>query len=89
MCVEVWYPCRLRCGAMFSVFNRKIASCYDTMGLFVDSKNKMASAREKLESHQKEGLSIVQVNDEDTKKQINDYLTKLVSCLGHYVQRCN
>ena len=44
MCVEVWYPCKLKTDAWFHVFNKKIASCYDTMGLFVDSKNKMAEA---------------------------------------------
>lgn len=88
MCVEVWYPCKLRNGSVFSVFNRKIASCYDTMGLFVDSKNKMAAAREKLQQAQKEVLPIVKVNDEDSKKQIHNDLTKFVSCLCNYVQ-CN
>ena len=34
-CVEVWYPCKLKNGSSFGIFNKKIADCYDTMGLFV------------------------------------------------------
>ena len=80
MCVEIWYPCKLKTGAMFSVFRKSYAQCYDTMGLFVDTKSKMAEARRKLEASQ-EVETIVQVNDEVTKKQVNDDLRKLVTLL--------
>ena len=80
MCVEVWYPCKLKTGAMFNVFRKSYAECYDTMGLFVDTKSKMAEARRKLEASQ-EVETIVQVNDEVTKKQVNDDLCKLVTLL--------
>jgi len=46
MCVEYWYPCKLKSESMFYVFNKKIADCYDTMALFVDSNDKMAAARQ-------------------------------------------
>lgn len=46
MCVEYWYPCKLKNDAIFHVFNKKIASCYDTMALFIDSNNKMSQARQ-------------------------------------------
>lgn len=36
MCVEVWYPCKLKVGSLFCIFHKKIADCYDTMALFVD-----------------------------------------------------
>ena len=85
MCVEIWYPCKLKNGAIFGIFNKKIASCYDTMGLFVDSKNKMAVARQQL--HRKEE-TIIEVNDVNTKKQVFENLTNFVSVLNNYVQRC-
>lgn len=37
MAVEVWYPCQLKNSSEFCVFNKKIASCYDTMALFVEA----------------------------------------------------
>lgn len=46
MVVEYWYPVRTRVGSSFGVFRKKIADCYDTMGLFVDSNNKMSVARQ-------------------------------------------
>lgn len=46
MVVEYWYPVRTRVGSSFGVFRKKIANCYDTMGLFVDSNNKMSVARQ-------------------------------------------
>lgn len=85
MCVEIWYPCKLKNDAWFYIFNKKIASCYDTMGLFVDSKNKMAEAREKLNKAQKEATTIVNVNDEDTKKQVSENMHKFVAVLSNYV----
>ena len=87
MCVEIWYPCRLKTDAMFHVFNKKIASCYDTMGLFVDTKSKMAEARRKVQASQ-EVKTIVQVNDEASKKQVHEDMSKLVTVLSSYVQ-CN
>lgn len=35
--IEYWYPCQLKNTSEFCIFNKKIASCYDTMALFVDS----------------------------------------------------
>lgn len=87
MCVEVWYPCKLKTGAMFSVFRKSYAECYDTMGLFVDTKNKMAEARRKLVAAQ-EVKTIVQVNDEAKKKQINNDLYKLCTVLSFYARSC-
>ena len=46
MVVEYWYPVRTRVGSSFGVFRKKVADCYDTMGLFVDSGNKMSVARQ-------------------------------------------
>lgn len=84
--VEIWYPCKLKNSFHLCRFNKKIASCYDTMGLFVDSKNKMAAARQKLERVQKEGLSIVQVNDEISKQQVTENIQCFIDVLSCYIQ---
>ena len=64
MCIEYWYPVKSRVGSNFGVFNSRIANCYDTMGLFVDSKNKMSVARqradEELERQEKNKKSLFQ-----------------------------
>lgn len=85
MCVEVWYPCKLKVGSIFCIFHKKIAECYDTMGLFVDSKNKMAQARSQLESKQKGDEKIGDVSDPDTKATVNKDIVKLVTCLNTYI----
>lgn len=54
MCVEIWYPCKLKCSSSFNIFHKRIADCYDTMGLFVDSNSKMAQARQQLEQAQQQ-----------------------------------
>lgn len=87
--VDIWYPCKLKNGSEFCVFNKKIASCYDTMGLFVDSKNKMAAARQKVERIRKEATPIVQVKDEDSKKQVTQNMSKFVNVLSSYIQYSN
>lgn len=87
MVIEIWYPCKLKTGSSMKFFNKRIADCYDTMGLFVDTKSKMAEARRKLVAAQ-EVETIVQVNDEATKKQVNDDLYKLCTVLSSYARSC-
>lgn len=78
MCVEVWYPCKLKNGSMFYIFNRKIANCYDTMALFVDSKVKNKKAVKN------DGASYVVHQDEQVRKNIS----QLCSLLRTYILRC-
>lgn len=78
MCVEVWYPCKLKNGSMFYIFNRKIANCYDTMALFVDSKVKNKKAVKN------DGASDVVHQDEQVRKNIS----QLCSLLRTYILRC-
>lgn len=33
-CVEYWYPCKLKTSTQLCRFNKRVASCYDTMALF-------------------------------------------------------
>lgn len=87
-CVEVWYPCKLKNGSSFGIFNKKIADCYDTMGLFVDSQNKMAAARQAMEQKQKEALTIVQVNDEVTKEQVHNDMSDFAALLRYRIRQC-
>lgn len=78
--VEYWYPCKLRVGSEFKIFHRRIAKCYDTMALFVGENKNVELA--------KEVKTIVQVNDEASKKQVHEDMSKLVTVLSSYVQ-CN
>lgn len=39
MTLEIWYPCKMRIGSRFCKFHKKIASCYDTMALFVGNES--------------------------------------------------
>ena len=90
MCVEYWYPCKLRSGSTFCIFHKSIADCYDTMELFVDSANKMSVARREQQAQlkEKEVETIDKVNDSRTKKQVVEGLSQLVHVLDNYVQRC-
>ena len=67
MCVEIWYPCKLKTDALFYVFNKKTASCYDTMGLFVDKNSEMAAARGMLTKVQ----GVKQNDTKATEKQVS------------------
>lgn len=82
--VEYWYPCKLRNSSKLCVFNRRIASCYDTMGLFVDSDNKMSLHRSQRDLKE---LKINEVNDKVVKEQISNDMSKLVNLLRSYIQR--
>lgn len=80
--VEYWYPCKFKTQSLMNKFDKRIASCYDTMGLFVDSQNKMSLARQELNT--KEVISIAKVNDSDSKKQISENLSMFCSVLRRY-----
>ena len=70
MCVEYWYPCKLKNEAMFHVFNKRIASCYDTMALFIDSDNKMSQARHNMEQAQQQHQTLPPSITKTTKNAV-------------------
>lgn len=35
--VDIWYPCKMKTGSSFHILNKRIADCYDTMALFINS----------------------------------------------------
>lgn len=77
MSIEYWYPVKIRVGSTFGIFHKRIADCYDTMGLFVDSNNKMSVARQladeelrKQEKHKKR-FKIWQKIKKFTHQQVN------------------
>lgn len=82
--VEYWYPCSLRSGSRLYFFNKKIACCYDTMSLFVDSNNKLSNARNKnLPSEVKK---IAKTKKIDVKEQqIRKNIVKFTSVLRAYI----
>ncbi len=86
--VDIWYPCKLYNGNQWMIFNKKIASCYDTLGLIEGSKfSEKRKAAESSVNNSKGVLKIANVHDPITKKQVHNDLTKLVNCICDYVQR--
>ena len=88
--VDIWYPCKLRNGSQWMIFNKKIASCYDTLGLIEGSKfseNRKSLESESIVDKSKGVLKIANVHDPITKKQVRNDLTQLVNCLFSYVGR--
>lgn len=64
MTIEMWYPCKMRISSHFFKFHKKIASCYDTMALFVgkDSSSSVSSETTKT----KKSSKVVIVNEQTT-----------------------
>lgn len=66
--LEMWYPCKMRIGSKFCKFHKKIASCYDTMALFVGN-----------ESDNKPTNKVVIINEQatnnDTQSEQDDKTT--------------
>ena len=99
MCVEYWYPCKLKNEAMFHVFNKRIASCYDTMALFIDSDNKMSQSRQKMEQAQQQHRTLPPSITKTTKNavtvagavlisdkvRIKKHMSALVNVLSGYI----
>ena len=86
--VDIWYPCKLRNGSQWMIFNKKIASCYDTLGLIEGSKfSEKRKVAESSVNKSKGVLKIANVHDPITKKQVRNDLTQLVNCLCAYVGR--
>lgn len=77
MSIEYWYPVKSRVGSNFGVFHKRIADCYDTMGLFVDSNNKMSVARQLADAElqrkekNKKRFKILQKIKKFTYQQVN------------------
>jgi len=99
--IERWYPAQTRVGSSFGIFNKRIANCYDTMGLFVDSKNKMSLARQAVEqelSRQEKNKKTfwqrlfrkkrgVTVAKNKDKREVQENISRFVDVLNSYVVR--
>lgn len=84
LAVEYWYPCGLRSGSRLYFFNKKIACCYDTMLLFVDSNNKLSNARNKnLPSEVKKSAKTKKIDVKE--QQIQKKIVKFTSILRAYI----
>lgn len=89
--VEYWYPCRMRNGGSFHKFDRKKASCYDTMALFID--NPYTEALEEQPKKQDKsknkkrvrGWSDEQVTNNDTQRKQDDKTTINIDCVSYDV----
>lgn len=89
MVVEIWYPCKLKNGSQMCIFNKKIASVYNTMELFIDDKNSVVGCdrSDQQDNPSTKELKINEINDTTVKKQVNNDLLKLVNCINSYIFR--
>ena len=90
--VDIWYPMQMTDKTKWCLFNKKVADCYDTMGMFVGSKamdklnEKAASAA--LKSKKSYGADSIACVKSFTKKQkVNNDLSKLCSVLNCYIKQ--
>ena len=82
--IDIWYPMQMKDKTQFCLFNKRIADCYDTMGLFVGSKA-MDSLQSKVKYTSKGGETISNVKNYRKKQQVRKDLSKLCTCLTSYV----
>ena len=84
--IDIWYPMQLHDKTHWCFFNKRIADCYDTMGLFVGSKS-MDKLQFKSQSLNKlkGGETISNVKSFKKKQQVKNDLTKFVNLLNTYV----
>ena len=71
-CVSYWYPIRQCNGKSIIRFNRRKASCYDTMALFID---KPVAAQTYTNSKSKVVKKIEQATSNDTQQKQDDKTT--------------
>lgn len=86
--IDIWYPMTMVDKTQWSFFNKRIADCYDTMGMFVGSKamDKLLE-RQNIENSKKGVETISNVKNFRKKEQVNKDLSKFVTCLNNYVLR--
>lgn len=69
MTIDVWYPCKMRITSNLNRFRLKIANCYDTMALFVDTPKPVTlSPTPSKKSKSKVVISDVQPIDNDVSQ---------------------
>lgn len=88
--VEYWYPCRMRNGGSFHKFDRKKASCYDTMALFIDNPYEVIEEQPKKQDKSKNkkrvrGWSDEQATSNDTQRKQDDKTTINIDCVSYDV----
>lgn len=84
MTLEIWYPCKMRIGSRFCKFHKKIASCYDTMALFVGNDSSSASLS-KSKKLSKVVIIDEQIADNDTQRKQDDKTTINIDCVNYDV----
>lgn len=82
MTLEMWYPCKMRIGSRFCKFHKKIASCYDTMALFVGNESDNKPIKKKSS---KVVIIDEQIADNDTQRKQDDKTTINIDCVNYDV----
>lgn len=83
MTVEMWYPCKMRISSRFCKFHKKIASCYDTMALFIDKSNVADNAASKKSSNKVVIIDDVQASVNDTQQSKDNVTTVLDNSVSY------
>lgn len=88
---EYWYPCKQKTASSFHLFNKKIADCYDTMGLFVYKQKQVKQIKDV-----KEVKNVAEHKDNKDNKTlsakdraIKKNMSRFVSVLRAYIEQSN
>ena len=76
-CVSYWYPIRQCNGKSIIRFNRRKASCYDTMALFIDKPVTAQSTKTKVVK------KVEQATSDDTQRKQDDKTTINIDCVNY------
>lgn len=83
--IDIWYPMQMTDKTRWCLFSKRIADCYDSMGLFIGSKA-MDNLQSRLPSNSSKGVeTIVNVKSFKKKQKVHNDLSKLVNVLSAYV----
>ena len=81
LCISYWYPIHLCNGKSIIRFNRRKASCYDTMALFIDK----SATTQATKSKSKVVIIDEQIADNDTQRKQDDKTTINIDCVSYDV----
>lgn len=82
---DFWYVNKMPNMIHWCGFSKRVASCYDTMQLFIGSKSmdKMSAYKKSMNKEEK---TIVEISDPRKQKQVHKDLSKFCSLLHTYIQ---
>lgn len=84
MTIEMWYPCKMRISSRFCKFHKKIASCYDTMALFIDKPNASGLSPSAVDKKSSKVVIVdAQTTNNDTQQSKDNVTTVLDNSVSY------